>query len=503
MPPRAASVEASMNTISSTRSVRMPAVRAASALPPMAYSERPCRNQPSVTMPTRKMRPHTQSDAGWPNQAVWPRYRSDAGTSKIDAPPLMPSCRPRSAMSMPSVQMNALIRIFVATSPLIRPISAPISRHSGTVLQVGRTPRPANRPPCAGITSHAASTGATPTVDSSDRSIRPAIRIIASPRTSRLSSVHCWSTSVRLPAVRKFGLTMNPTSSSRPITGISEKSRSRATQTRRPRGGATRPGTTTCGLSCSTTRSVISLTTIRTFAVQTFDGGHHLPVGPPARQLRHHPALEHDDDPVGHPQVVELVGDDQCGAPLGGRGLDGTQQGLLGLDVDPGGRPDEHQYPRLAGQRPAHHDLLLVAAGQRGHRLVRPGRLDFQAFHQRGRGAVPGRLGDEPEPAEPVGHREREVLRDGPQRYQTLAVTVLRQEADPRGQGRRDTAGPHRAAGDADGTGQGFAQPHHGLAEGDRAGTHGPGDAHDLAGPHGERHAGELAGTGEVLDPQQ
>src|SRR6266545_122001 len=400
-------------------------------------------------MPTTNSRPQTHSDAGRFSQDVCPRYFSELGSLKTELPPLMARCRPRRAISMPSVRMNAFILTLIETRPLTRPITAPISRHSGTVLHAGSRPTPWKRSPwIAGVTSHTASIGATPIVDSSDRSIRPAMRIIASPSTSRLSSVHCWRTSIRLPLVRKFGLTMKPTSNSRRITGISDRSRSRASRRARPRGGAVRPGTATGAgaVSCSTMPSVISLTTIRTRAVQTLDGRDHLLVGPAPAELGHGAALEHDHDPVGDAQVVQLVGDDQGRPALGHRGLHRTQEGLLGLDVDAGGRADQHEDPGLAGQRPAHHHLLLVAAGQRGHRLVRAGGLDLQSVHERGGRAVAGRLGDEAEAAEPVGHRQREVLRDRPQRYQPLPVPVLGHEPDAcRQRGRHAAAAPATA----------------------------------------------------------
>src|SRR5436305_4075208 len=270
---------------------------------------------------------------------------------------------------MPSVQMNALIRTFRITKAFTRPIAAPITRVIGTTVHPGSRSSPANRPP-AGAISHTAITGATPIVDSSDRSIRPAMRISASPSTSRLSSVHCCRTAVMLSTVRKVGLTMNPTSRSSRMNGISARSRKRASC-----GPVRRVGTSTVADgSRSITRSVISLTTC-TLALKSFNSGDHLLVGPAAGQLGHHPALEHDDDAVGCPPVIQLVRDDHGGAPRGGRRLDRTEQRLLRLDVDARGRPDQDEHPRLAGQRPAPDDLRLVAAGQPGHRLLGSGLL--------------------------------------------------------------------------------------------------------------------------------
>ena len=50
-PASAASRPPMAYTNQTTRSVRMPAALAASTLPPMAYSERPWRRNPSATMP--------------------------------------------------------------------------------------------------------------------------------------------------------------------------------------------------------------------------------------------------------------------------------------------------------------------------------------------------------------------------------------------------------------------------------------------------------------------
>src|SRR2546430_3515098 len=424
MPASAARIEPTMNTTQTTRSTRIPAARAASALPPMAYSDRPCRNQLNATMPTANSTTQIHTDAGTPSQAARPRYLMELGSSNTDWPPVMAICRPRRVISMPRVTMNALSRTFSTSRPLRAPISAPMARHSGTAVQPGRTPRPLNRLPWVGRTSHTAITGARPTVDSSDRSIRATRRINASASTTRLSSVLCWSTATMLPSCRKNGLAMNPATGSSPITGIRAKSRNRASF-----GPVRGVGpSTAAGLSRSTTRSVISLTTIRTFALKSFDGGDHLLVAPAAGQLGNHPALEHDDDPVGRAQVIELVGDDQCGAAGGGGHLDRTEQGLLRLHVDAGGRPDQDQYLRCAGQRPTHHDLLLVTAGQGGHRLLRSGSLDVQSLHQRRRGTPPRVPGHEPEPTEPVGDGQGEVLLDGAQRDQALPVPVLGDE---------------------------------------------------------------------------
>jgi hypothetical protein len=91
---------------------------------------------------------------------------------------------------------------------LTPPISRPASRQTGIAVHTGSRSRPAKRLPSVGSTSHIAITGAMPIVDSSDRSIRPQIRISAWPSTNRLSSLDCWTTLMRFVEVRNTGETM-------------------------------------------------------------------------------------------------------------------------------------------------------------------------------------------------------------------------------------------------------------------------------------------------------
>lgn len=111
-------------------------------------------------------------------------------------------------------------------NPLNQPIAAPTSSASGITSAPGSpSPKP---PAAAGTTSMTAIAGAVPTVDSSDRSNLPAIRIIASASTSSEIAACCWSTLVRLPAVRKIGSAIAPTMSRSTITGTRVRSRKRA-----------------------------------------------------------------------------------------------------------------------------------------------------------------------------------------------------------------------------------------------------------------------------------
>lgn len=142
----------------------------------------------------------------------------------IDLPSVIPMCSPRSIISMPSVAMKPLTRSLSIRKPLKAPIARPASRQSGIAVHAGSSPSPVKRSPDDGRTSHSAMTGAIPIVDSSDRSMRPQMRMKAWASTSRLSSDDCWMTLIRFCDVRNTGETMNPITISTRITGTSEKS---------------------------------------------------------------------------------------------------------------------------------------------------------------------------------------------------------------------------------------------------------------------------------------
>ena len=127
---------------------------------------------------------------------------------KTVCPPSMTITRPCSIVSMPRVTTKPFRFIFRIRKPFTAPTAAPTSRQIGIASHAAPKPRPLNRLPDVGSTSHSAITGASVTVDSSDRSMRPLIRISASARTRTLSSVDCWSIARKLSEVRKSGDSM-------------------------------------------------------------------------------------------------------------------------------------------------------------------------------------------------------------------------------------------------------------------------------------------------------
>ena len=103
---------------------------------------------------------------------------------------------------------------------------------------------------------------------------------------------------------------------------------------------------------------------------------------------RHLPALAHDQDPVAHGEDLGQVGADQDDrdAFLGELVDDLVDLGL-GPDVDPARGLVEDEHARMRVQPLAQHDLLLVAARQRGDRHLDRRRRGCAG----GRGSAPRR----------------------------------------------------------------------------------------------------------------
>ncbi len=89
------------------------------------------------------------------------------------------------------------------------------------------------RKSATGRISHAATIGARPKVDSSDRSMPPMMMIRLSPTTTTPSAEICCPTPARFEVVRNAGLTSEPTIRSTTSTGKSAAPRTNATAARR------------------------------------------------------------------------------------------------------------------------------------------------------------------------------------------------------------------------------------------------------------------------------
>src|SRR5215217_4788065 len=82
--------------------------------------------------------------------------------------------------------------------------------------------------------------------------------------------------------------------------------------------------------------------------------------------------VQHDGSIQQGLQRTNLVQNDQHRCAGGYTLSQQVGQGLLGSQVDPGGRLVQHQQIRLAGQRSSDQDPLLLSAGERGHLGRRP-----------------------------------------------------------------------------------------------------------------------------------
>src|SRR5690349_5387976 len=88
-------------------------------------------------------------------------------------------------------------------------------------------------------------------------------------------------------------------------------------------------------------------------------------------QLAGDQPLPHDEHPVGQAEHLRQVrGDDDDGEPFGRQVADDGVDLALGAHVDALCRLVEEQHLGVRGEPPGQQHLLLVAAGQRRHRLL-------------------------------------------------------------------------------------------------------------------------------------
>src|SRR4051794_15819477 len=271
----------------------------------------------------------------------------------------MPVSSPRSVISIPSVTMKPFSRKRTMNNALIRPTAAPTSSTIGMAHALPSSPSPCETP--TGAISQAAIPGASPNVDSSERSILPTSSTSVSARTrTPISDIVC-RTLMMLSSCRNTGLTIWPTIAITTIAGTSARSRSRASGIAPIR--APPPGAGAAG-------AVSGVCSITSDTVHPLHRGDQVVVAPAAGQLAHDPAAEHHEHAIAAAQVVQLVGDDQhAGTPPAGVVHD-LQQRLLAAHVHARRGRDQHEHPGVARQRPAEDHLLLVAARQRRHRQV-------------------------------------------------------------------------------------------------------------------------------------
>ena len=201
--------------------------------------------------------------------------------------------------------MKALSRSRTTRKPLIAPIRAPVANSTRIASQTF-SPKP-EPPKVVSLTiSQAASIGGKPTVDSSERSNLPAIRISDSAMTRTDSSDDCCRMLRKLLVVRKASLISAPATIASAIAGRSVSSRKRNADARR-RISAPMP----VGVA---TRSRASVATFH-----SLDRRDQVVIPPAGAELGHQPAPEDHQHPVAADQLVEIVGHDQHARAGGAR----------------------------------------------------------------------------------------------------------------------------------------------------------------------------------------
>ena len=138
--------------------------------------------------------------------------------------------------------------------------------------------------------------------------------------------------------------------------------------------------------------------------------------------------LVHDDGPADHrSQRAQLVGDEQHRSAVGDEVAQRAGERLLAGRVHPGGGLVEDQQLRLAGQGAGDQGALLLAAGERGHRVAGPVGEPDRA--QRGVDGGPvgsTRRAEHPPAGQPAGGHH---LADGG-RYAAAGAQALRDVPD-------------------------------------------------------------------------
>src|ERR1700722_14617918 len=235
-----------------------------------------------------------QIDTGTPSHLPEPRYKYPAGRSNSVLPLVVPSCTPRSRISIASVTMNALSRNRTIRKPLTAPTIAPVNSTTG-IASHHASPTP--EPPISTslVISHAPSIGASPTTDSSDRSNFPLSRIRVSAITTTESSEDCCRMLRKLSAVRKASEANAPMTITSTITGISDSSRNPSSRPPRRRTAGRSPITSTCWLAMS----------------DPLDRRDQFFAAPAGGKSLRQPALEDDEHTVANGQFVQLIGHDK------------------------------------------------------------------------------------------------------------------------------------------------------------------------------------------------
>ena len=115
-------------------------------------------------------------------------------------------------------------------------------------------------------------------------------------------------------------------------------------------------------------------------------------------------------------------------APFGRQSRQELVELLLGADVDAARRIVEQDDPRPGHQPLADDDLLLVSAGESGHRPIDAVRLDLEELRHLVDGRPFGGPIDDAEAAEPLDRCERQVVAHRHGQHQPFVLAILGDE---------------------------------------------------------------------------
>jgi hypothetical protein len=215
------------------------------------------------------------------------------------------------------------------------------------------------------------------------------------------------------------------------------------------------------------------------------------------------PAFAHDQDPVADVEHLgQLRGDHQDGHPVPGQPGQQPVNFGLGGDVDAAGGLVHDEQRRAAAQPLGQHHLLLVAAGQPGHRVDQAAVLQVEPDGPVGGERALGCGPDQPALAQPAERGQRHVLLHRHVHDQALLAPVLGNEADPGGHGRGRRGAAQLAAAHHHLARVVPVDAEHGPGHFAAARADQPGQGDDLARPHLQRDVGEHPFPGQVLDQQ-
>lgn len=168
-----------------------------------------------------------------PRNCPCPRKRKLAGKPLIVDPPVMPRARPRATASIPRVTTKDGSPPKALMTPFTEPTRAP-ARRANTTESAGLRPMVTMNCPVSTLTSA--------TTDPTERSMPP-IRMTKVIPTLMMRPSPIWRpTTVRLPAVKKYGDAIERKITSRMTTAARLDSRAVTIRTSRSRARSAKPG---------------------------------------------------------------------------------------------------------------------------------------------------------------------------------------------------------------------------------------------------------------------